>query len=167
MAKRLSKDEWAAARVKWESDPEATDTSIAKLFGTTRQAVAGMRDRSGWAKVGVLQAVQQRAQLMADKSCSNIALGNIKSDAIDIAVEIRADVIERHRGDWAEHRKYFTIAGIAADFDLGKSAKITAEMLKIRQEGERKSYGLDEVQATDKKESLADAITSLIDKLPN
>lgn len=165
MGKRLSRDDWAAARVKWESDPEATDTSVADLFGVTRQAVAGKRERDGWAKVGVLQAVQQRAQLMADKTCANIALGNIKSDSVDLAVEIRADVIERHRGDWAEHRKHFTISGIASDFDLGKSAKIAAEMIKIRQDGERKAYGLDDATNTPAT-NIADAMAELAKKLP-
>jgi hypothetical protein len=167
MAKRLTKDEWAQARILWESDTTATDSSIADIYKVSQQAVSKKRLLEGWQKVGALQGVNQRAQLAADKSCIQVVLHNQKADVIDMAVEIRADVLERHRGDWAEHRKYFTIAGIAADFELGKSAKITAEMLKIRQEGERKAYGLDEVQTTDKKESLADAITNLIDKLPN
>lgn len=48
MAKRLSKDEWAAARVKWEGDPEATDTSIAAIFGITKQAVEQQRKKNHW-----------------------------------------------------------------------------------------------------------------------
>lgn len=48
MAKRLSKDEWAAARVKWEGDPEATDTSIAAIFGISKQAVEQQRKKNYW-----------------------------------------------------------------------------------------------------------------------
>ena len=167
MAKRLTKDEWAQARVAWETNPDMSDQAIAELFGITKQAVMEKRKRDEWARVGAMQNINQRAQLSADKTCLNLAIGKVKSDTIDLAVEIRADVLDRHRADWAEHRNHFTVAGIAKDFELGKSAKITAEMLKIRQEGERKAFGLDEQQSTDNKTSLADAITSLIDKLPN
>lgn len=150
MAKRLSKDEWAAARVKWEGDPEATDTSIAAIFGITKQAVEQQRKKNGWQKVGALQNVSERAQFAAD-NLAKLGLDKLKAEAVDMAVEIRADLLDRHRADWAEHRSHFTIAGIAADFELGKSAKITAEMLKIRQEGERKAYGLDDNQAVQPK----------------
>jgi len=78
---------------------------------------------------------------------------------------VRADVLDRHRADWSEHRKLFTLQSIAENFDLGKSAKITAEMLKIRQDGERKAYGFDDVtnQPTG---NAADALAELARKLP-
>ena len=166
MAKRLTKDEWAAARILWESDNEQTDASISERYGVSKQAVVQKRQRDQWQKIGALHSAGQRAQFMADsKSCQNIALGNIKSDSVDLAVEIRADVIDRHRGDWAEHRKHFTVSSISDDFEMGKKAKITAEMLKIRQEGERKAYGLDDVTNTPST-SIADAMAELAQRLP-
>jgi len=155
MAKRLSKDEWAAAPVLWGADPEQTDVSIADRYGVTKQAVTQKRKRDGWQKVGALHSAGQRAQFVADsKHCPNVVLGNIKAKTVDLAVEIRADVLGRHRNDWVEHREHFTLKDIADNFDLGKSAKITAEMLKIRQEGERKAYGLDDTQAPQKAEPV-------------
>lgn len=148
MAKRLSKDDWEAARIAWESDLTQTDESIAQKIGMSKAAVVKRRTREGWCRAGALQNIQQRAQLSADlRSNLGVTEGYIKSDSINAAVEIRADVLDRHRADWAEHRQHFTLGAIAADFELGKSAKITAEMLKIRQEGERKAYGLDDSQA--------------------
>lgn len=153
MAKRLSKDEWATARVKWEGDPEATDTSVAAIFGITKQAVEQQRKKNGWQKVGALQNVSERAQFAAD-NLAKLGIDKIKAEAVDMAVGIRADILGRHRADWVEHREHFTLKEIADNFDLGKSAKITAEMLKIRQEGERKAYGLDDAQAPQKTEPV-------------
>ena len=164
MAKRLSKDEWATARVMWESDQSATDTSVAGVFGVSKQAVEQQRKKNNWQKVGAIQNVSERAQFAAD-NLSKLGLDKQKASSIDSAVEIRADVIDRHRGDWAEHRKHFTVVAISSDFELGKSAKITAEMLKIRQEGERKAYGLDDVTNTPST-SIADAMADLAQRLP-
>jgi len=61
----------------------------------------------------------------------------------------RADVIERHRAAWADHRKHFTTVDIAANFEIGKSAKISSEMRSIRQKGERAAYGLDDSSASE------------------
>lgn len=164
MAKRLSKDEWATARVMWESDQSATDTSVAGVFGVSKQAVEQQRKKNNWQKVGAIQNVSERAQFAAD-NLSKLGLDKQKASSIDSAVEIRADVIDRHRGDWAEHRKHFTVSSISDDFEMGKKAKITAEMLKIRQEGERKAYGLDDVTNTPST-SIADALSELAQKLP-
>ena len=60
-----------------------------------------------------------------------------------MAVDLRAQVIDRHRKEWriidmllGEHVK-------ARDFDKAKLTKITAEALAIKQLNERKAWGLD------------------------
>lgn len=167
---RLTKDQWSAARELWESDSTQTDESIAEKFGVSKSAVVKTRTQGSdcWKRAGSLQTVQQRAQFAADvKSNHPSYQGHHKSATIDAAVEVRATLLSKHRDDWNEHRNLFTLGGIAKNFELGKSAKITAEMLKIRQEGERKAYGLDDQQQQAKGDSLADAVTALIDKLPN
>lgn len=152
---RLTKDQWSAARIEWESDSTVNDSMLAEKYGVSQQAVTKKRMQDGWQRAGIMQNIVQRAQIEADaKLCASpneVVRHNQKADVVDAAVEIRADLLDRHRADWAEHRSHFTIAGIAADFELGKSAKITAEMLKIRQEGERKAYGLDDNQAAQPK----------------
>lgn len=142
---RLTKDQWSAARIKWESDPAMTDHKLAEILGVSKQAVEQQRKKNKWQKAGALQNVNERAQFAAD-NLAKLGLDKQKADAVNAAVEIRAKLLEQHREDWKEHREQFSIPDIAANFELGKSAKITAEMLKIRQEGERKAYGLDEQQ---------------------
>ena len=56
-----------------------------------------------------------------------------------------AAVVERHKKDWEEHRARF--GEVPPDFEDGKLAKITAEMLRIRHDGERRAWGLDEPAA--------------------
>lgn len=150
MAKRLTRDEWATARQTWEMEQAATDTSVAALFGITRQAVALKRHAEGWQKVGALATVSQRAQLAADKKNCVEQDKPSRADAIDTAVDIRADVLGKHRAEWAQHRALFPLENIRDDFNAGKSAKISAEMVRIRQDGERRAYGIsDETQQTD------------------
>lgn len=168
---RLTKDQWSSARIEWESDRSVNDSMIAEKYGISQQAVTKKRTHEQWHRAGVLQNISQRAQIEADaRLCQKngeVVPHNQKADVVDAAIEIRAEVLNRHRDDWNEHRNLFTLGGIAENFELGKSAKITAEMLKIRQEGERKAYGLDEQQQQSKGDTLADAVTALIDKLPN
>lgn len=147
---RLTKDQWSAARIEWESDSSVNDSMLAEKYGISQQAVTKKRIQDGWQRAGIMQNIAQRAQIEADaKLCpppSEVVKHNQKADVVNAAIGIRAKLLEQHRDDWKEHREQFTLADIAANFELGKSAKITAEMLKIRQEGERKAYGLDEQQ---------------------
>jgi hypothetical protein len=68
-----------------------------------------------------------------------------RAAAIDAAADRSAEVVRRHQAEWEDHRARF--GSVPADFDDGKLAKISAEMLKIRQEGERRAWGLDETAA--------------------
>lgn len=65
-----------------------------------------------------------------------------RAAAIDAAADRSAEVVRRHQAEWEDHRTRF--GSVPADFGDGKLAKISAEMLKIRQEGERRAWGLDE-----------------------
>ena len=60
---------------------------------------------------------------------------------------MRADVIEKHREEWGEHRTTFPMSGMLGEDGLGvaRVAKTVAEAIKIRQEGERKAWGLDAI----------------------
>lgn len=54
----------------------------------------------------------------------------------------------RHKAEWERHKAIMDEALQNADFDRAKLAKITAETLKIRQDGERRAWGI-----TDKAET--------------
>ena len=172
---RLTSQKWQQARRKWEADPVATFESVAEQYKISRQAVSKRAKAEGWAKVGALRQVAERAQLKADakvaQGATKVARATGKKDAhatLDASVEIRAEVIGRHRQDWDQHRKTFAVAALGKDFEAGKRAKISAEMLLIRQRGERAAYGLEEggggggPQTPD----LAKTLGELIERLP-
>jgi hypothetical protein len=142
---RATKTQWADARRKWEADPKQTHESIAAFLGVSHQVVGRRIASEGWVRVVSLQAIRERAQLEADaKGAKQGAKGAGKGakTTSDDAIDIRADVLDRHRSDWSQHRRLFGLEAISKDFEAGKKAKISAEMLKIRQQGERDAYGL-------------------------
>lgn len=156
---RLTKDQWAEARIKWEADPTLTFEALGKALGCSHAAVGQTAKKQNWQRAPDMRSIADRAQLKADAreksklSAETLAESFKKTgietfDARELAEDIRADVIERHRADWAVHREHFKTADIAANFEIGKSAKISAEMLAIRQKGERASYGLDEASSS-------------------
>lgn len=146
---RLNKDQWAKARELWESDPTANFETIAGLFGVSRVAVSKRAAGEGWEKVQPLASINEAAQLRADAKVSGetdkVSGETRKRATVEAAIDVRADVLERHRADWASHRKHFSLDAIAEEFENGKKAKISAEMLLLRQKGERAAYGLDDL----------------------
>ena len=62
--------------------------------------------------------------------------------ATSYAVDVRAQVIDRHRKEWAAPRKIAYDAVQRGDFERAKLAKITAETLTLIQGGECRAYGI-------------------------
>jgi hypothetical protein len=159
---RLNKEQWAQARIQWESDPMITFYELSKKLGCSHVAVGQMAKKQNWQRTPDMRGIASKAQMKADIR----ELGKLSSESFsesfesfnesfkkngietfaarELAEDIRADVIERHRADWANHRELFKLSDIAVDFNMGKSAKISAEMLSLRQKAERAAYGLDE-----------------------
>lgn len=175
MAKRPSPDTWLAARQQWEADPTATFESISLIVGVSRAAVSKRADKEGWERPQNLRQIVEKAQLQADAKVTpqlrEVAEVTGKSTQ-QAAVDVRADLLELHRKDWRLHRDLFPLENIAADFDEGKKAKISAEMTLLRQKGERQAYGLDDGAAgpeADGRRELSDVeratrLASLIEK---
>lgn len=66
-----------------------------------------------------------------------------RAEAEAAAIDLRAKLIERHRKEWDIARKRVYEAANGNDFEKAKLGKITAEAIKIIQEGERKAWGID------------------------
>lgn len=72
-----------------------------------------------------------------------------KAEALDRAADAKAAVIHRHQSEWDEHKRLMRDAMDTQDFNAAKLAKITAETLKIRQEAERKAWGINDKSANE------------------
>lgn len=69
--------------------------------------------------------------------------------AKDASARLRANVLSRHRKEWEEHNEIMQHAIAMRDAEEAKFAKLTAEILKIRQEAERKAWGIADKEDTD------------------
>ena len=139
---RLTTDAWETIRAERETG--ASFPSLATKWGVSYQAIQKRAQKEGWGDGrDVAECVRRK---IAEKVVGVVVGCNPKkkAEAIDSAADRGAGIIARHRQDWEDHRARFTVNAVADDFELGKSAKISAEMLMIRQKGERSAYGLEE-----------------------
>lgn len=154
---RLGPEDWSRAKALWEADPTMTHGDLAKMIGTTKQAVQYQAKKHGWQKVSDQGDLARRAYDKADAAAIIKPAGesaappvehpdttaNISAVVAGTAVELRAKVIERHRKEWDGARNNIYKAIQNSDFEKAKLGKITAEALKIIQDGERKAWGFD------------------------
>lgn len=165
---RLTTDQWAAIRIEWEGEPTATFSSMAAKHGVEVSNVSRKCAKEGWTKTGQLASINEAAQRKADARCDSEGNANAKQtqrlrNASDLAtrdesIDVRAEVLERHRREWSELESYrqaalqamteakrsgdkdaWTIAKLAAD-----TAKQNLSALEIKQTGERKAWGLEQ-----------------------
>ncbi len=158
----LSPKLWIAARAMYESDKTATYQSVADEFGLSRTTVDRRSRQEQWVKyVDNLAGMSERAHHIADnaKAALDDAGPDLTPEAqakVQAAVteetgaEVRARILKRHRDEWAAPRKiaYEAIqkgaaGNIPAAFEQAKLAKITSEVLRNVQDGERKAWGMD------------------------
>ena len=54
----------------------------------------------------------------------------------------RAEVLARHKDEWLRHRVLLDEVMAGGDYEQARLVKTLAETLKIRQDGERRTWGL-------------------------
>lgn len=137
---RLSRETWADIRAEREAG--ASFDTLAQRYGVSKTAIIKRAKAEGWSDGQDVGEIIRRK--VTEKVTGAVTTGNPKkrAEAIDAAAERGAEVVRRHQAEWEDHRARF--GSVPADFEDGKLAKISAEMLRIRQEGERRAWGLDE-----------------------
>ncbi len=136
---------------------------LADALGIAKQSVhyrmkADEKKGNPWEKKQTLSDIAARAQRIADRQSAKVsddpdAGVREKKDAgepppmptADTPADQRADVIARHRREWAIIKGLSNEAIKGRDFERAKLAKITSETMKIWQDGERKAWGLDAI----------------------
>jgi hypothetical protein len=153
---KLTKEQWQEIRTRWENDPRdgyfwlVTELSLS----VTNNTILVKAKREGWTKLVGLKMVTEQAHRKADSHftvCVDDGFVTAVTDSDpnfvtavtnETAVDLRASIIEEHRNEWSSHRTTFTIKAMT-DYDIARTAKLAGETLRIRQEGERKAWGLD------------------------
>lgn len=160
---RLSADQWAAMRLEWEGEPVATFSGLGKKYGVDNSEISRRARRDGWTKRGVLGDINEAAQRKADARCDadgNSTQRKLRDSDLatrDESEDLRAEVLARHRRDWAEMVAFrktalaeMKTAHARGDKEAWQVAKLAADTalanlrsLAVAHDGERKAWGLD------------------------
>lgn len=138
---RLTPEKWAQIRA--ERAAGATFAELASRHGVNKSTITNAAIRGKWDDGQDVGAEIRRR--VSEKVSKIVSVDPVKkSAAIDAEADRVADIVTKHRGEWTEHRTLFPTAEIKKVFDIGKSAKISAEMITLRQRGERIAWGLED-----------------------
>lgn len=135
--------DWEMIRAEYEAG--ATMGELSRKHGADKAAISRRAKKEGWT-ADLSEVVNRRAEAKVN-GIVNTVDPQKKSAAIDAAADAKAAVMRRHKEEWNRHQQIIDEALAAGDFDKAKLAKITAETLKIRQEAERKAWGIRDVDA--------------------
>ena len=130
--------DWEAIRAEYEAG--ASQSDLARRYGVSRKAVQNRIKAEGW-----MQDVSHTIDRLTEAKVAGIVAGcdpQKKAEALNRAADAKADVIRRHKAEWDRHKIIMDEALANEDFNAAKLAKITAETLKIRQDGERRAWGI-------------------------
>ena len=132
-------------RVEVEYFIALCELPLPQLAGVDKAAISRRAKKEAWAQ-DVTGAVDRAVDAKVN-GIVNTVDPEKKAAAIASAADEKVAVIIRHREEWETQRELVTTAIEKNDFDKAKLAKITAETLKIRQEAERKAWGIRDVDA--------------------
>lgn len=154
-------DRKAAARALFEGVPGMTCERVAEETGVPVSKVWRWKLADGWKPaVRQLPELSARAAALANRFKVKMSeLGKPLDDSVaaaeaarevatEVAVDLRAQVLDRHRKEWAAPRQlaYQAIKEGATDvakaFERAKLAKITSETLTLIQAGECRAFGI-------------------------
>lgn len=142
---RLTADAWETVRAEREAGASFGD--LAARHGVNKSAVVRRAKAGGWGDGSDVAELIRRKVTEKVTGMSPADPPKKKAEAIDAAVDRGAEIIRRHQADWDKHHELFTVQKVGEEFDTGKSAKICAEMLAIRQKAERVAHGLEAAAA--------------------
>lgn len=150
----------ATAKAMYESTRGMSLNEVAEKVGVGNSVLKKYASEQGWRKNRSFANMEPAAQAVADQYKARVEDAGPEITAEDkakiteeitqkLAVDARAQMLDRHRREWAAPRAMSAEAVRMRDknslqaFERAKLAKITAETLKIVQDGERKAWGLD------------------------
>ena len=130
--------DWEIIRAEYEAG--ASLSELSRRRGASRTAIQNHIRAEGWSRdaFGAKSRTTEAEPAAADRGPQK------KAGAVLRAEDAKAAVILRHREEWERHRAIMDEALAAFDFERAKLAKSIAETLKIRQEGERRAWGIED-----------------------
>ena len=170
---RLTADVWQIIRAEREATG-APFADLAAKHGVSAPAIFKRAKAEGWGDgQDVAEAIRRKVNERVNGV--NVPTPKQRAAAIDAAADAGADIIRKHQAEWADHRERFGSApdaGVALpdnaspeqrmavlrlNTEAARYGELSAKMLKLRQEGERKAHGLERDPA-DMKVTVAKAV---------
>lgn len=143
------KDVRAAAKVLYESG-KMTVKQVAAEIGISSRTVERWAAADGWERVKPTPEMTERAHRVASKLADTPenatpeqrqnALAAVTEDEV---VAQRADLITRHRTEWRVIGGLITESVKERNIDRAKLAETLARSMKLKQDGERRAWGLE------------------------
>lgn len=118
----------------------STISELARRHGVDKAAVSRKAKKDNWIQ-DVNGAVDRLTTALVN-GVVNTVDSKKRAEGITAAAERKLQILEIHKRQWEQHRQHIENAVSAADFEAAKLAKITAETLKIVQDGERQAWGI-------------------------
>lgn len=160
---RIPDARYAAARIIYESVPGMSYLKLQEQTGISIRSLENRAAKEGWRKNVLLpdKDMTGAAQDVADRYTERLAdygdeisaehrHQSMAAVATELAVDLRGQVLDRHRKEWTAVRSLAYDSMKNRNFETAKLAKINSETLRNIQEGERKAWGLkDEVDPTE------------------
>lgn len=146
----------ATARALFEGTPGATCEWIAEQVGCSAGHVRRWKAEGRWSPavkrlpnmaalaIAAANKIEVKMSELGKPLSDEVAASEASKEVAEsMAVDIRTQVIDRHRREWAAPRKLAYEAIQSGNFDRAKLAKITSETLTLIQHGECRAYGID------------------------
>lgn len=128
--------------IQYEYECGTSMNELMRRYGVNKSSISRRAKHEGWTQY-LTDAVDRLAEAKANGLAHSRGVDfKTRSQALEEAADRKVAVINRHRQEWDEHAKWVQQAIEDGDLEAAKLAKITAETLKIRQEGERKAWGI-------------------------
>lgn len=118
---------------------------LSRRHGADKAAISRRAKKEGWAQT--MTGAVERAVDAKVNGIVNTVDPEKRAAAIASAADEKASVILRHREEWDGQGRLIAEAVEGRDMEAVKLAKLVAETLKIRQEAERKAWGIRDVDA--------------------
>ncbi|MDR0338729.1 MAG: hypothetical protein LBH65_00455 [Desulfovibrio sp.] len=142
--------DWETIRAEYEAG--GTMGELSRRHGVSKAAISKKANLDNWVQ-DVTGAVNRLVEAKVN-GLVNTVNPKKKAEALSQAADAKAAVIMRHKNEWDRHQQLIEDALAEGSFDAAKLAKITAETIKLRQEGERKAWGILDKIDTSLKEDL-------------
>lgn len=152
MARHRTAEEWAQIRAEREGTG-ASFPELAAKYGLTHQAIQKRAKADGWGDG--TDGNETANKIAREKVAGIVAASNpiARMASIADAADKKASVIRAQQADWELHRAAYCIDG-AEERERLQCAKLAAEVLKLRHEGERKAYNISDAVEPPKPQEL-------------